>query len=241
MPDSTASKEISRLYQHTLLRDPDAAGAAYWEAESEKRGLGEITWDFIESEEAQDAGYSVIASYQIIFGRVPDKGGLAYWQQLVDERNDVDFMLEHHIASEEFQSRFNPDDREGFIKSLYINTFGREPEPEGLQYWMDTEYTFPQLVRAFMSSTEWQERAHTKIAEFHHAVKNGEESYVGSLFDVEPPVITRIGNAPLRGPVSSIPFWKWPALRARTIPLSCFSTAWKPLTLSRMQKGIGQS
>lgn len=198
---STVSQDIPRLYQYIFLRDPAEAEVAYWEAELERDNSRDLVWEFIESEEAQDAGYGIVASYQIAFGRVPDRDGFFYWQERVDERDDVDFMIREFVGSDEFQTRFDVEDRAEVVSALYANAFGREPEPAGLLYWVNSEYTYPQMVRAFMSSMEWLERAHTKIAEFYDDIANGgddgdgDQDDPGSLFEVEAPIVLKIGDS----------------------------------------------
>src|SRR5690554_5560273 len=108
---STVSQDVARLYKYTFLRNPAESEVAYWQAELEKNPSRDIVWEFIESEEAQEAGYGIVASYQIAFGRVPDRDGFLYWQERVDDRDDVDFMIHELVGSEEFQTRFNVDNR----------------------------------------------------------------------------------------------------------------------------------
>lgn len=74
--------------------------------------------------------------YEAAFDRAPDPFGLAYWTDAVvyGRASSVD-VARSFMASAEFQSRFPATSNEGFVRSLYINVLGREPDAAGLTWW----------------------------------------------------------------------------------------------------------
>lgn len=135
------SPEVANLYHWILLRDGDPEGLAFWTQYSQENPSHSLPWLFLESLEAQGTGTPIILLYQLAFGRVPDQGGLAYWQNRIKESNDVDFLLNELVASDEFHVLHNDVSRETFIRSLYENGLGRAPDEEGLQFWLHSSFS----------------------------------------------------------------------------------------------------
>ncbi|MGV6876221.1 DUF4214 domain-containing protein [Pseudochelatococcus sp. B33] len=115
---------------------------------------------------------------------------MAYWQNRIKESNDVGFLLNELVASDEFHVLHNDVSRETFIRSLYENGLGRAPDEEGLQFWLHSSFSYADLLKHFVISEEYLEREHTKVREFHEDVADNSQDYTGSLFDVDVPQIT---------------------------------------------------
>ncbi len=83
--------------------------------------------------------------YIATFNRAPDKAGLDYWV------NDSGLSIEQ-IASSFFDQpetkKLYPEGSsdEFFVKSIYRNVFGREPDEAGLKYWVEQLKTMPRSV-----------------------------------------------------------------------------------------------
>lgn len=73
--------------------------------------------------------------YVAIFNRASEGEGSRYWQNDIGDMAAIaDFMLETDSAKQYFGSSLNSN--EAFIKHIYRNSLGREPDKEGLNYWI---------------------------------------------------------------------------------------------------------
>jgi len=190
----TASSDLEVLYEDIFFREPDAGGTDYWQTQLRSQSFNSIAWQFMSSEEAQDSGYAIITLYQMVFGRVPDQEGFFYWKNIIDSSDSLEPLLSRLTTSDEFLSAHDPNDREGFVRLLYVNSLGREPDAQGLAYWVNSGLSFPELIQAFVTSEEWLEHASTKVTEFYQDMANGHQDWSGSLFDVDVPAIRGFGD-----------------------------------------------
>lgn len=75
--------------------------------------------------------------YLAFFGRAPDVGGLEYWQkQLLEGLKTQDQITTDFAFSQEAQALFptTGTNRE-FVRTVYVNSFGRQPDAAGWDYW----------------------------------------------------------------------------------------------------------
>ena len=75
--------------------------------------------------------------YLAFFGRAPDVSGLEYWQEkLLEEGRDFATISKDFAWSAEAQALFPPaaSNRE-FVRTVYLNCFGREPDQGGWDFW----------------------------------------------------------------------------------------------------------
>ncbi|MDD2547572.1 MAG: Ig-like domain-containing protein, partial [Burkholderiaceae bacterium] len=75
--------------------------------------------------------------YLAFFGRAPDVGGLEYWQeQLLEKGRDLTALAKDFAFSAEAQALFpQPGSNRDFVRTVYVNSFGREPDAGGWDYW----------------------------------------------------------------------------------------------------------
>jgi len=81
----------------------------------------------------------LIDLYVATFGRAPDPEGIQYWQDMHDSGElDLAGIASNMMMSQEAQERF-PDgvDNDELVSIIYENLFDREPDEEGLNYWVD--------------------------------------------------------------------------------------------------------
>ena len=114
---------------------------------------------FAVSEETKSATSEFVARiYTYVLGREPEADGLAFWSdELISFRRTGAEVAQGFIFSEEFENR-NTSDSE-FVTILYKTFFGRDPEEEGLNYWL-TQLSTGAMDRAtvangFIYSQEW--------------------------------------------------------------------------------------
>ena len=91
--------------------------------------------------------------YEKVLYRAPDKSGLTYWEeQLVDDHLSVTEITNEFISSKEFHIKIAP------IVALYHFVLGREPDKEGLEYWIGESkkgVSTDKIASFFMESNEY--------------------------------------------------------------------------------------
>lgn len=75
--------------------------------------------------------------YLAFFGRAPDQRGLEFWQkELLEGKQTIEEITENFAASPEAQRMFPPSaSSKEFVRTVYLNALGREPDAPGLDYW----------------------------------------------------------------------------------------------------------
>ncbi len=131
---------IYRLYRAYFLREPDAAGFAYWYSVfAQGYPLDKISNDFARSAEFQQRYGSVDDRrflelvYQNVLSRAPDQGGYAYWLDQMNRGMLRGFVMIYFSDSDEFRSKtakgVPPGHRAGSNAKLLLNSLAVAPEP----------------------------------------------------------------------------------------------------------------
>lgn len=106
---------------------------------------------------------SVARLYKAFFLRNGDKGGLDYW---VPKYRSGELCLsdiaDSFVGSAEFRGRYGSLDNPRFVRLVYVNVLGREPDPDGYNYWAQ-RITYGGLSRGgmmigFSESAEFRSR-----------------------------------------------------------------------------------
>ncbi len=76
--------------------------------------------------------------YNAAFARFPDADGLEYWiEQNGSGINSNRQVAQSFLASDEFSDKYGDNvSTENYVKTLYNNILGRDPDPEGYDYWV---------------------------------------------------------------------------------------------------------
>lgn len=81
---------------------------------------------------------SVLAKmYEVLFNREGDIDGLKYWIERADQGDSLEHLVRSFANSEEFNLKYSNVTDEAFLTDMYQNMAGREPDTEGMAYWMD--------------------------------------------------------------------------------------------------------
>ena len=162
---------IIHLYQTLVGRDPDSAGFQYWSTEmgAGRSTQGDLVAALMRSAEFSSTQDGVIRLYKAAFGRIPDKAGYDYWVEKIDNGEhtlqDVSTLF---ITSPEFEQRFGPSVLvETVVSKMYQNTFGRDPDTAGFNYWVDqvqNGLTISDLLLNFTESAEGVETLSDYVA-----------------------------------------------------------------------------
>jgi len=149
---------VETLYQTFFDRASDEAGMKFW-LESMKKGTSrkDVVNGFIESTEWCEicAYYGVksgaqyhksrIASkkatafatrlYTCCLGRAPEEDGLKFWSLALTnlEKSGFDAANLFFTSNEFINYRFSDAE---FLRRVYLTFMGRDPEPNGFQFWM---------------------------------------------------------------------------------------------------------
>ena len=80
---------------------------------------------------------SIQGIYLAFFGRPADPEGLAFWEEQTQGGADLSVMLNALAFTEEYQTRFEGMSDAQIITSIYQSLFNRDPEPEGLAFFLE--------------------------------------------------------------------------------------------------------
>jgi len=133
-------------------------------------GLGvDLTWfnvdrlTFVDLSVAFDVKGNAGQAYRVYkaaFNREPDQGGLGFWIAQMDSGMNMVEVAARFIDSNEFRAMYgtSPTD-EQYLTKVYQNGLGRNPEPDGYNWWVNEIRTNPERTRAkvladFSESTE---------------------------------------------------------------------------------------
>ena len=150
---------VSRFYQLCLDRDPDQNGLDDWTNSllSGERTGADVAMGFIFSQEFTNRNVSnedyLDILYRAFFDREPDTEGFNNWLDQLIATEDRAGVLNGFIYSQEFANLCdayaivpfqsdNPvpsdDPIEAFVTRFYQLTLSRNPDPEGLNNWVDS-------------------------------------------------------------------------------------------------------
>lgn len=146
---------VTLLYQNVLGRQPDPSGLQNWlNALNAGVSRAEIVRGFSDSVEfIQNTEYAAAAwatfelrgdmegqvfrLYQALLGRTPDPTGFSDWSGMLADGATYAEIIPGFVNSAEFQSRYGALDNTAFVTLLYQNVLNRQPDPAGLQHWLN--------------------------------------------------------------------------------------------------------
>lgn len=169
---------VTRFYQLCLSREPDENGLNYWVSSLMDGTLtgADVAKGFIFSQEfgnlnPSDDQYLEIL-YEAFFNRQADAGGYTYWLDKLRADVDRGEVLDGFIYSQEFVNLcdayditpYPPSDPvEDFVTRFYQLCLGRNPDQEGLEYWVsslkDGSRYGGDVASGFVFSQEFLDRA----------------------------------------------------------------------------------
>ena len=150
----TNEQLVVNLYREALGRQPDAAGLAYQVAAlNTGTSRAQLIANFVESPEAaaqfeakhpggiwvRDTEATIVAmAYDAVFDRAPDGIGLPFWSEKLSKGElSIRQMVQSIASSDEFQARHAHEDDAAYVASIYRSALEREPEADGLAFWVD--------------------------------------------------------------------------------------------------------
>ncbi|MEC3860168.1 DUF4214 domain-containing protein [Mesobacterium sp. TK19101] len=175
---STEARQVYRLYEATLGREPDKGGLLSWTQALAEGGtsLNDVARAFVNSAEFS-AAYGPLDNedfvsllYWNVLGRAPDAGGLASWLDLLDDGASRQSVVLGLSESAEFKATTNAD-AQSFVEAqtqslwaddvfrMYQATLDRAPDLGGFLTWTDnlaSGWDYQQVVAAFVNGLEFQ-------------------------------------------------------------------------------------
>lgn len=102
---------------------------------------------------------SVYRLYSAFFGREPDETGWQYWMAAyVQPTTNLESIANDFVLSTEFQTMYGTLSNAEFVRLVYNNVMGREPDQIGLDHWvgsLDAGYSRGAVMIAFSESAEY--------------------------------------------------------------------------------------
>lgn len=110
--------------------------------------------------------YPIFRLYQAAFGRIPDDAGLNFWVQNYQSSslNDIVDIAIRFSNLPEWNFSFDSQTRAQSITQVYLQLLGREPDADGLNFWVNSSYSLPEIVARFTFEPEFTIPANEAIS-----------------------------------------------------------------------------
>ena len=161
-PFANPRENAKQQYRDGLGREATNTEAAWWASRMQRDGASPspLTTNLLESPEANRRTWSVPRLYFAYFLRRPDHGGLRYWwDRLRQGTSSLGRISAAFATSSEFTSEYGDLSDRGFVRRVYRNVLGREPDQSGLDFWTGQlesgTRTRGQVMTGFSESSEF--------------------------------------------------------------------------------------
>ena len=140
LPDPVAF--VTQQYLDFLRRAPDSVSLTNWVNQLNAGTISrdQLIYTLMNSGESQGRFGPIMRLYSAYFLRLPDYDGLMYWFNTmypsVGAGAGLAQVSNAFASSAEFVSRYGALNNEAFVTLVYQNVLGRDPEPDGFQYWV---------------------------------------------------------------------------------------------------------
>lgn len=158
-PFASVEALVARQYQDFLGRAPSGAETTAGATSIRNGTQPSQMFIFGMSHRAEWAARRapVIRLYSAYFLRTPDTGGLTYWTDQLARGVSLAKVSQSFAASAEFKARYGNLGNAEFVRRVYLNVLGRQPDSAGLAYWkgrLDAGMTRGALMIGFSESGE---------------------------------------------------------------------------------------
>jgi hypothetical protein len=147
---------LEAAYEGLLGRSPDAAGLRYWH---DRLAGGVAPRTVLESFglSGEHHRHVVTSAYQRFLRRAPDSEGLAWWSTRLGDTRAAVSLWAGLAGSVEYLATRGGGTDDGFVRALYDDVLGREPDAGGLAHWvarLDAGATRTSVARSVVGSPE---------------------------------------------------------------------------------------
>lgn len=116
---------------------------------------------------------SLVRLYFGIINRAPDPGGYSYWLRQLTRTDkyhkDLAEIARQLMGSPEFKRKYGTLNNEQFVKAMYPQVFGRDPDAGGLAYWTNRlnrgTISRHSMMASFVQSSEMKRSFATLVAD----------------------------------------------------------------------------
>lgn len=134
-------------------------------------GGDDILFSETRNDAFDDIGAQIYRLYLGTLGRVADaKGHLGWTQRVINGGETLETAAGRFTNSIEFKAKFDVDANRDFVKLLYNNVLGRDPDAKGWDGWTkqldDGAFSRPEVVLRFTESLEHQNKTATEALAF---------------------------------------------------------------------------
>lgn len=150
VPSAATESYVGGLYEDVLGRRADPGGLVYYSGRLDQGSArDQVVREIVGSEEARAA--LVRDLYRTLLGREADPGGLAAYAGFLNRGGSVDDLRWILLRSQEYSDRAGTGDT-AYLRALYRDLVGREPDPEGaaayraLMHRFGFRYVLPLLI-----------------------------------------------------------------------------------------------
>jgi hypothetical protein len=145
---------VQRMYLKALGRTSEASGYNYWYLKLVNSELTKTNLIKAFLSQPEYLNNFVTSVYHQYLHRDPDASGLNYWTTQMQHGLSEEDLIIQFLNSPEFLNQDNAT----FLRSLYQNFFGREPDELGNLYWINSlnnGLTKQQVIADFSSCYEF--------------------------------------------------------------------------------------
>ena len=214
---ATTGDLVEWAYVKVLGRSPDSGGLSFWRG-SLDRGSDPVAFvdGLLRSPEADAWIGQVIRAYRSAYGRGADVGGLRFWlgqRAGAGGRSFREVSYSSFVRSPEFDAKYGGTSDDEFVRRIYVNALGREPDAGGQAHWVGRlrDTSRPQIVFEISESAE------------HRARRAAEVQVTGAYITL----LDRLPDAGAAGSADVVrAIWSSPELAGRlaTVPTLSVST-----------------
>ena len=181
---------VTRFYRLCLNREPDAAGSSFWVSAltEDTQTAADVAKGFVLSQEFANRNTSneqyVDILYTLLFDRSPDSDESEFWIANLQNGLSRSAVLDGLVYTREFADScavygitpfWEEDAVQAFVARFYRFCLGREPDPNGLNYWatslLNGSQTGAGLAYGFVFSQEFLDM-HTTNEQYLNTLYN---------------------------------------------------------------------
>ena len=153
---------VRQTYQDLLFREPleDELNDSLDALQNKKISKSELVISLLNSPEFVEKIAPVVRLYQANYGSIDHPADLLYWLDLHNLGLTLKNISNSMAEAESFKRNYEGSSNRDFVISVYQNLFGRQPEPDGLEFWKNLldsgKLTRGQLMDNLSESDEYQ-------------------------------------------------------------------------------------
>jgi hypothetical protein len=165
---SNARLFAMQQYRDFLGREGDPSGISNWTTAIQSGALtrAQVIDSFFNSAEFQGSVSPIVRLYFASLLRIPDYPGLQFWLSEYRNGRPLASIADGFVQSPEFIQRYGNLNNNDFVTLLYQNVLGRDPDPQGYQFWVNQlngGASRGQVMLGFSESREFREKSLNKV------------------------------------------------------------------------------